>query len=58
MELRETFLFWEVGVPWANNLEYIEFSCQIAADPTIGKVHEIDIELVKMLENTRIDLLD
>ena len=46
MELREPFFFWKIGVPESYYLEYVEFSCQITADPPVSKIHEIDVKLI------------
>ena len=58
MKLWKTILFREIGVPKANNLEYVELSSQIATHPSVSKVHEIDIELVQVWEDPSIGLLD
>jgi len=57
MELRETFFFWKIGVPESYYLEYVEFSSQIAADPSVSKIHEIDVKLIQMLQYPSISLL-
>ncbi len=44
VELRETFFLWEVGVPESDYLDNVEFSGQVAANPAIREVDEIDIK--------------
>ena len=57
MELRESLFFWKISVPESYYLKYVEFSCQITADPSVCKVHEIDVKLIQMLEYPSISLL-
>lgn len=57
MELRESFFFWKISVPKSYYLKYVEFSCQITADPPVCKIHEIDVKLIQMLQYSSISLL-
>ena len=57
MELRESFFFWKISVPQSYYLKYVEFSCQITADPPVCKIHEIDVKLIQMLQYSSISLL-
>lgn len=46
VELWKTFILREVCVPKSYCLVNVEFSSKIAADPAIGEVHEVDVELL------------
>ena len=56
VELWETFFFWKVGVPDADNLENVEFSSQIAGYPAVGKVHKNYVHLLQIIQRFCIDL--
>ena len=58
VELRETFILREVRVPKTNGLVNVELSCQVAANPPIGEVHKVDIQLFKISQDLGVCLLN
>ena len=58
MELRETFVLWQVCVPYSNDLVDVKLSGQVTRDPSIGKIHEHDLFILKILQIAGIDLLN
>lgn len=57
VELREPVFLREVRVPQPHNLVDAELSYQVATDPSVGKVHEVYVELVQVVEALGIGLL-
>lgn len=44
MELGEAFVLREIGVPQSDGLVNVEFASKITSDPSVGEIHEIDVE--------------
>ena len=58
MDLREAIFLCEVGIPHSQVLVYVKLSGQIAVDPTVGKVHEVNLKLIEVRQDLGILLLD
>lgn len=58
VELREAFILGEVSVPESDGLHDVELASEVATHPSVGEVHEVDIQLVKMLQRFTVLLFD
>lgn len=57
MELGESFILREICIPQSDSLVNVKLSGEIAAYPPIGKVHKVNVEIFKVLEEFRVSLL-
>lgn len=58
MELGKAFLFAQVGVPNADDLENVELARQVAGHPPVREVHKDNVHRLQVTQRFCIHLLD